>query len=138
MAEGCMRERDNFHYECIKLSIERLEERRKSGEEYVQMHVGELQSLLGQLLSMNLRCNHLEDVLVNYVKFAFPTYIKAVPPVEVKTNKPGSPCPCGHGWDDDGDGNCASCAKLPKAIPLTPKSGATQEEVVTWRDSIGH
>lgn len=34
--------------------------------------------------------------------------------IEQNMGRPRKPCPCGNGWDDDGDGNCMVCAKKGK------------------------
>jgi len=56
----------NSHYQWLERSIERLEERKKHGDNTVEMQTGELEHILRQLLSMHLRCDRLEDMLSRF------------------------------------------------------------------------
>lgn len=61
-----MQEQKNFHYRWLERTIEDLEERRRRGDNNVEMQTGELQHLFHQLLAMNLRCDHLEKMLAEF------------------------------------------------------------------------
>lgn len=54
----------NFHYEWLKRTIEWLDKRKQTPDgRYTQMDTGELQGVFGELLSVHLRCDRLEDML---------------------------------------------------------------------------
>lgn len=61
-----------FHYDWLKRSIERLEERKQKGENTVEMQTGELQYLLIDLLSTHERCDWLTERLCQFSSYAFP------------------------------------------------------------------
>ena len=56
----------NFHYQWLERTIERLEERKKSGDTTVEMQTGELEHVFRELLSMHLRCDNLEKMLSQF------------------------------------------------------------------------
>jgi hypothetical protein len=63
----------NFHYDWLKRTIERLEERNQQGDKTVEMQTMELQHIFGELLSMHHRCDRLEDLLHQFAMYQHPS-----------------------------------------------------------------
>jgi hypothetical protein len=67
-----MEEQRNWHYDWIKRTIERMEEREQHGEKEVVLQIGEFKHIISSLLAMHQRSDRLEDVLCSYARYAFP------------------------------------------------------------------
>ena len=66
MTDSMMREQQNFHYQWLEKTILRMEEKKKSGEDFIEMQTGELQHIFQELLSMHIRCDRLEKMLAEF------------------------------------------------------------------------
>jgi hypothetical protein len=70
---NCLRPQEkDWHYEWLKKTVERLEEKRNAADPITEIHAGELQRVLLELLSMHLRCDRLEETLANLAFYSFP------------------------------------------------------------------
>jgi hypothetical protein len=65
----------NFHQEWLQCTIDRMEERKKSGDMTVELQVGEFQHILRELLSMHIRCDRLEAMLQEFALYSLPKNI---------------------------------------------------------------
>lgn len=70
----------NFHYQWLRRTIERLEEREQAGDQYTEMQTGELQHVFRELLSMHLRCDRLETMLSEFGRYAYAPLITTQKP----------------------------------------------------------
>jgi hypothetical protein len=61
-----MREQLDMRYRWLERTIERMEERKQRGDNFVEMQTGELQHVFQELLSMHLRCDRLENMLAEF------------------------------------------------------------------------
>ena len=66
MTDSMMREQQNFHYQWLEKTILRMEEKKRSGEDFIEMQTGELQHVFRELLSMHIRCDRLEKMLAEF------------------------------------------------------------------------
>jgi hypothetical protein len=73
-------EESKWRYTWIEHTVANMEEREREGQEEVTLQIWEFQHILSELLAAHRHSDRLEEVLISYAKYAFPTPL-LVPPV---------------------------------------------------------